>query len=131
MAQKIVITKAGFNALTESDNRNKIFDSDLNHLKTAQSGTMSLAPAANSTVPGTATHSLGYRPLVMAYFRTSDDANKWYISMTQPEITQPRELTDLNVEIISGTTDVVFNALNDTASAGTVDIQYEIFYEGG
>lgn len=130
MAQKIVITKAGFNALTETDPKNFIFDSSLNHLKTTQSGSVTLTIGTSSTAQGTVTHSLGYRPLVLAYFNDRADTAKWYNCMTQPEVTNTRRSTLLNVEIVSGTGNVVFNGINRKSSIGTVDIQYEIFYEG-
>lgn len=129
MAQKIIITKKGYDAVDESAQKNLIFDSALNHLKTALSGSKELTAEANATASHSFDHGLAIRPLVVAYFRDTSDT-KWYVTMTQVEVTSVRKSTWLNVHVYVDTTKVYFLVINRTASQKTVEIQYEVFFEG-
>jgi hypothetical protein len=129
MAQVIIITKPGYDALTETDAKNFIFDSRLNHLKTGKYGTVEITVNASSAASTSVVHGLGNRPLCLAYFRDKSDV-KWFVPMTQMESTNTRKSTLLNVEVYVTDTRVYFNAINRTASQKTVEIMYEAFYEG-
>lgn len=130
MAIKIIITKAGYNALTETDPRNLIFDSSLNYLKTAGSGSITKTLSGNSTDSQSVAHGLGYYPLVSGFYRNTSDGN-WFIIMSTPAATVlSRPLTDLNVGVGVTTSNLVFYFINDNASSREIEVQYEYFYEG-
>jgi hypothetical protein len=130
MAIVIKITKPTYNVLTATDPRQFIFDSTLNHLKTSGSGSFTrTVTAGNSTVVAVA-HGLGYKPLVLSYFRSTANSN-WFISMTQIEPTNSRLGLNCNVELYVDTTYVYFKINNyDGSSSFTIEVQYEIFFEG-
>jgi len=123
------ITKSTFNVLTESDPKNFIFDSSLNHIKTSGSGNFQrTVTAGNSTVVSVA-HGLGYKPLVLAYFRSTAN-NNWFISVAQIEPTNARLNINFNVELYVDTTYVYFKINNYSGVTYTIEVQYEIFFEG-
>ena len=130
MAQKIVITKAGFNALTETDPKNFIFSSDLNHLKNAIAGTFTETIAAGGSYTKTVAHGLGsVHPLCMAYFRDTSGST-WLIALTEFGVNAlDRISTEFSVEIYTDTTNVYIKVRNNYASSKTIEVQYEIFYE--
>lgn len=132
MAIKMVISKPGYNALTETDPKNFIFDSNLNHLKTAGSGTVLLGASAGGTSATTVNHSLGYPPLVLAYYRnTSTNTDRWFITTTIfPSTGISRLSTNDSIACFSGSANIGFLYYNTAGSSGTVEILYEYFYEG-
>ena len=129
MSYGIRISKAGYDVIQETDPKNMIFDSDLNHLKTAGSGTLTKTVSAGSSSITEVAHTLGVRPLVLAYFHKAT-INKWYICMAQPETTQTRQYELFNVEVYVTTTKVIFNFINSSASSVDFELKYEYFYEG-
>ena len=130
MAIVLKITKPTFNVLTETNAKNFILDASLNHLRTSSSGSFTRTrPAASSLVVYTA-HGLGYKPLAFAYFRSTANSN-WFISMTQVESTNSRLGAYFNVELYVDTTNVYFRLNNYHGSNSyTIEVQYEIFFEG-
>lgn len=124
------ISKPTFNVLTETDAKNFILDASLNHLKTSSSGSFTRTrPPVSSLVVYTA-HGLGYKPLVFAYFRSTAN-NNWFISMAQIEPTNARLGALFNVELYVDATNVYFKLNNYSASITyTIEVQYEIFFEG-
>lgn len=130
MSYGIRISKAGYDVVQETDPKNMIFDSDYNHLKTAGSGTLTKTVSAGSSSTTNVNHSLGVRPLVLAYFREDGDS-KWYVCMAQPETTQVRQYEQYNVEVYVTTTQITFNFINSQISASVdFELKYEYFYEG-
>src|SRR3990167_4624758 len=113
MAQKIIISKAGFNALTESDQKNLIFSSDLNHLKNKIAGSFTQTIAAGGSYTETVPHGLGaVHPLCMAYFRDTSTSN-WLITMADFGVSfSDRKSTEFAVEIYSDTTNVYIKVRN-------------------
>lgn len=84
MSKKIIISKSGYNALTETDVDNLVFSSDYNTLKYYAQGTKSVTTNkanyyydAGSGVryyhytTGTVSHGLGYVPYFCGYFHLS------------------------------------------------------------
>lgn len=66
MAQKFIISKPGFNVLTETDPDNLIFSSDYGSLMYYASGAVVVTPAGTSAEAVVA-HGLGYIPYFLAY----------------------------------------------------------------
>lgn len=130
MVQKIIVSKAGFNALTEADQKNLIFSSDLNHLKNKIAGSFTETLAAGATHTETVAHGLGaVHPLCMAYFRDTS-TNNWLIVMTT--VVTPatdRKSTEFSVEIYIDTTNVYIRVQNGYSTTKTIEVQHEIFYE--
>jgi hypothetical protein len=73
MTYKLVISKPGKNALTETNPNNLIFSSDYNTLKYFSSGytTINIPNGSGSLVYETTivNHNLGYYPFFIAYFK--------------------------------------------------------------
>ena len=129
MSYGIRVSKAGYDVVQETDPKNMIFDSDFNHLKTAGNGTLTKTVSSSSSSTTNVAHSLGVRPLVLAYFREASDT-KWYVCMAQPETTQTRQYENYNVEVYVTTTNVTFNFVNSSGSSVDFELKYEYFYEG-
>jgi len=66
MTQKIIITKAGYNGLTETSPDNMVFSSDYDSLKYYSSGSVTL-DVAGANAETTVTHNLGYIPFFVVY----------------------------------------------------------------
>ena len=66
MSMKIVVTKPGYNVLTETDKRNIVFTSDLASLKYYAEGSASVSGGSGTTTVEVA-HNLGYIPVFAAY----------------------------------------------------------------
>lgn len=129
MLQKILIAKPGFEATDPNlDDKNKVFDSDLNHLKTAHSDSFTRSLVAYDDLELYYVHGLAYKPMAMAYFR--DTANdKWFIAVSDPSALNPRVNVPFNVGIYCDATKVYFRVLNND-TAREIEVKYEIFYEG-
>ena len=73
MTRKIVITKPGFDALTETDPNNMIYSSEYDTLKyhISSTKTVTVASTGTGTTPTVTTksvaHGLGYAPFFIAY----------------------------------------------------------------
>ncbi len=131
MVFQLKISKPTYNALTETDPRNLVFDASLNHLKTVSYG--SFEREVNSGyeedyVTVSITHGLGIKPMVIGYFRDTA-TNNWKITMTQIAPVIPCR-SQFNVEVYVDSTYVKFRIQNYSGSTKTIEVQYEIFYEG-
>jgi len=130
MTFKMVITKAGFNALTEENAKNKIFDASLNHLKTAVSGSFSRELTAGNSTTVSITHNLGYRPLSIAYFNNNAN-NNWGVPLSAyPNSPAWRHSFAVYVATYCDTTKTYFEIHNSGGATRTINVEYEIFYEG-
>jgi hypothetical protein len=130
MTYVLKITKPTYDVLTETDARNFIFNSDLNHLKTYGSINFQRTVTAGNSTIVTVAHGLGYKPLVLAYFRSTANSN-WFITMTQVEATSSRLGLNCNVELYVDSTYVYFKINNYDASATfTIEVKAEVFFEG-
>ena len=65
MSQVAIVSKPGFDAVTELNPNNLIFSSEYNTLKYYQSGTINVT-TAGTTAEGTVSHNLGYVPFFIA-----------------------------------------------------------------
>lgn len=130
MAQKLMIAKPGYTVSEDLDDKNKVYDSDLNHLKNKTASSFTETLSAGSTHTETIPHGLtSVRPLCMAYFRDTSTSN-WLIALTEFGVNwEDRLSTELSVEIYTDTTNVYIKVYNNYASQKTVEVQYEIFYE--
>lgn len=127
----MLITKPGFDVLTETDPKNMIFDSDLNHLKTAGYGTLVGTATAGGTTVVSVGHLLGYQPLVLAYYHNLGTPDRWFQTTSIfPSTGITRLSTNDSVATFSGTSSIGFFYKNQAGVAGTVEILYEYFYEG-
>ena len=124
MTYVIKLSKPGFNVNTATD-KQLALSSELNHLKTSTSSSFQKTGDGTQTVA----HGLGYQPLVICYFRdTVTNNTRWYISMSgAPSVSPARFSAPCNVSVYVDATNVY---LNVTGNAGTIDVKYEIFYEG-
>lgn len=66
MSEKVIITKAGFDAKSETDPNNMIFSSDYGTLKYEVSGNYSMSGVTGDT-EHTIAHGLGYTPFFIVY----------------------------------------------------------------
>jgi len=130
MTNVLKIAKPGFNSLTETNPKNLIFDSSLNHLKNKIAGSFTQTIAAGGNYTETVAHGLGsVHPLCMAYFRDTS-TNNWLIALTEFGVnSSDRKSTEFSVEIFTDTTNVKIKVINNFATSKTIEVQYEIFYE--
>lgn len=132
MAQKLVISKAGFNALTESDPNNYIFHSDYNTFKILSEGTLTSQSVTANPSTFTVAHGISGIPAVMAFIKYPDG----YIALPRgmPRDTTSSYLAVANrrywsVEIDS--TYIYFVCFKGTTADYSVDIKYYIFEAPG
>ena len=133
MVYKVVISKATYDATSGAlADKNKIFDSALNHLKTFSSGSFSRSLADDATTTVTIAHNLNYHPLSIAYFTESGDTSKYKITMSGAPSTSPTRysVSDVNVSMYCNTTNTYFKLCNYAGVTRTITVKYEIFYEG-
>lgn len=125
MSVILAITKPTFDVLTETNPKNFIFHSELNHLKTAVYGTFTVS--GNGVV--TVAHGLGYRPMALAYYCDTSNNTDWYITMgTYPSGDPFRVSAPANVAVLADTTNVYFDVSGNTGDE--LLVHYEIFFEG-
>jgi len=123
MSYVFKIAKAGYDAKTANP-ENLILSSELNHLKTASSGSISRTGNGTNSI----SHGLGYKPLCIAYFRL-DSGSTWYITLSGAPTTSPnRYSAPGNVSMYCSDTYVYFKS--SVGSGVDIVINYEIFYEG-
>lgn len=67
------ITKPGYNALTETNDRNLIMTSKRNCLKEFLSGTVNIVTDGSGSGSVSVNHNLGYFPLYYAFSKYDDD----------------------------------------------------------
>ncbi len=134
MGYGLLISKPGIDVLgtLAQDQKNLIFDYNLNHLKTAGYGTVTLSASAGGTQLQTVGHSLEYQPLVVAYYHnTTTNPDRWLITTSVvPNTGISRIASDDSVACLSGTASIGFLYKNQAGAAGTVELLYEYFYEG-
>lgn len=121
-----IISKPGFDVY-DPDPRNLIFHSDRNHLKTAASGSFQKVFGSSGVQSQIISHSLGYRPLVLSYFKNVADG-RYLICYADAPSSYYRLSGNVNVSFRVSTTQVIFSL--ESSSALTVEVEYEIFYEG-
>jgi hypothetical protein len=126
----VKISKPGYNVLTETDDRNLIFNSESNHLKTFSSGSFQQTfGTAFGTAAQAVSHSLGYRPLVMAFYRNTTNSN-YFMPGANLDNFYLRIGVNADVGINVDSTYAYFYLSKYAGSAGTIEVKYEIFYEG-
>ncbi len=67
MAHKIVVSKPGYDADTETDPNNLIYSSDYDSLKYYASGEVEIDMSTSENIEVTVVHNLGYVPFFVAY----------------------------------------------------------------
>ena len=131
MTYGIVISKAGYDATSGSlADKDKIFDSSLDHLKTYSSGYFEQTVTNGNTYSGYIEHSLEYAPLCMVYFTTDGDNYRVTLSASPDAFPYRYSVENSNVSVWVDNEKVYFKLTN--SSGGSLDflVKYEIFYEG-
>lgn len=125
MTDKLVISKPGYNALTETDPNNLIFSSDYNTFKYSTSGSDSYTITAGETSGEhtIVTHNLGYIPFFVVYANDAPSyATRWY--------SLPFSFADAGVYdhrfVYATTTALVFRFEN---SGFGIDIDLSFYYK--
>ena len=121
MAEKLIISKPGYNATTESTSDNLIFSSDYDTLKYYASGTIDLI-ISGADAETSVSHNLGYIPFFVAYVN--------YVPFETSYSTVPFNFAEIGVyyfvNAYATSTDIFFNVR--TASANnTITFAYKIF----
>ena len=126
--RRIVITKTGYNALTETNPNNKIFDSQFGTIKYFSQGetTVVIPNGVTSYEVVLSTHNLGYYPMFSANFEYSaDDPGRVFI--------MPLMFADAGFfrydMVYTSTTQLVFRFEYDSAFYGpqTVKVRWKIY----
>lgn len=129
MPIRFKVTKPGYDVLSEPDPNNYIYHSDYNHLKTKTSGSFTELIPYYDIVNISIAHGLNYIPLAMCYFRNTAD-DKWFINLGQPTTSEVRSSINANVSMYMDDTYINFRINNSTDTDMTIEVKYEIFYEG-
>jgi len=131
MSYGIVVSKAGYDATSGAlDDKNKIFDSSLDHLKTYSSGYFEQTVTSGNSYSGYVAHSLSCSPLCMVYF-TTDETNYRVALSGSPDAFPYRYSVGYgNVSVYVDDAKVYFRLTNPTGSSIDFLVKYEIFYEG-
>lgn len=124
---KGVMTQAGFNALTETDRANIIFDSQYNTFKIVASGTLQFDIANGATTVGDITHGLSYIPTFSAFLKKSGAS----VVIGIGGAIYPNGTTNNNkyrfLTSYADSTKVYFKVQNTTGALITVVIKYYLF----
>jgi len=128
MTQVIKISKAGYNALTETDINNYIFHSAYNTLKILAEGLLTSQSVTGNPTTFSVAHGRSNIPAIMAFVKYPDG----YVTLPRgiPRDTPSTYLDVVNsrywqVEVDS--TNVYFVCYKGTTANYSVDIKYYIF----
>lgn len=84
MAKKVIISKEGYDATSETDPDNLIFSSDYNTLKYCKSGNVSITINGDGTDQSSTSyisHGLGYLPFFIVYVNDFvNNTSKYYLT---------------------------------------------------
>ena len=123
MAQKIRISKPGYNVLTETDLDNIVFDSLYDTLKYYASGSVDVT-VSGSSVEATVTHNLGYIPFFTCFVNKYGNGSGGDYNMC------PGIINDFGVyvysQVYADTTKLYFKVYTASAS-NTFTFKYKIF----
>lgn len=137
MTPKLVISKSGFNVLTETDPNNLIFSSDYNTFKYATSGSAVINfsnptpwlvitdPVQSPVIEETTilTHNLGYYPFFVAVIGGVLSAGQ-YINL--PYLTGSDFAPHESMNLYITTTSLIFR-IDSTLASKTLTIYYKLF----
>lgn len=128
--RRLVIAKSGYNALTETNPNNIVFDSQFKTMKYALEGnvTVNIPGAANPNAYETTlvTHNLGYYPYFQCFGQDTDFPNNRYI--------MPINFSDAGYEqhnsVFATKTALIFRAENNSTFGGSSSAySLKIFYK--
>ena len=127
MSKKVVISKSGYDATSETDPDNLIFSSDYNTLKYYKSGNESITingDGSDQSTTESVYHGLGYVPFFIAYVNDFvNNTTKYYIApFYSSTISVTREAfvwADENY--------IYFKMRNKSSSNYTANFYYKIF----
>jgi hypothetical protein len=126
MTQKIVISKSGFNALTESDPNDLVFSSEYNTLKYDISGSIRITIPANGS-PFTredviVSHNFGYKPFFTAFIPLFEGSSTHF--------NLPYTFADAGVYIYWFLYSTATQLILRTESTGTFsDVNLDVYYK--
>jgi hypothetical protein len=121
MTNKIRIAKPGYNALTETNLDNIVYDSDYDTLKYYSSGSTSLS-VNGANIETTVTHNLGYVPFFIVYSNIPTNSSRYSMC--------PFVFADFGVycyiDTYADSTKLYFSVTTDSTVA-TITFLYKIF----
>ena len=82
MSYKFVISKPGYNALTETNPDNLIFSSDYNTLKYYVNGSFAIDLNSGTEIEYSLEHGLGYKPVFFAYLQWTDYDPNYFLNFS-------------------------------------------------
>jgi hypothetical protein len=121
MAQKIVISKPGYNVLTETNPDNQIYNSDYGTLVYYTSGSVDLT-VTGSDAETYVTHSLGYIPFFICYLN--------YVPNDTDYATVPFFFADAGVYFLANsyaTSTRIYFTIKTNVVELTTNFKYKIF----
>lgn len=131
MAYKFIVTKPGYNALTETNTNNMILSSDYGTLKYLPSGggtlSQGIGPSSTFPIELTVTHNLGYYPFFLAVTNAgyAGSPTRYYpMSYTFADA-----FADFAVYAYTTTTQLIFRIASSSGVGGstTVYVRYQIY----
>jgi len=123
MTQKIVISKAGYNAVNETDPDHLVYSSDYDSLKYYVAGSVDLDMSGAGDVEANITHNLGYVPFFIAYLN--------YVPLVTDYAAVPSYSASFGnwqtLDVYATTTKLYFTVKKSGSPAFTWTIVYKIF----
>ena len=125
------ISKPGIDVLANPQAKDLVLDSELNHLKTFSYGSFQQTVSPYTVYNFIINHNLGYYPLALGYYRVLSTPDRWYICYINPDITLTyRYFTNVDVGIAVNQTQLIFKVYSRSSQNETIEVNYEVFYEG-
>lgn len=122
--KKIVITKTGFNVLSETDPNNMVFSSDYDTLKYHVSGSVDIPWTSDGVFEQTISHGLGYTPFFTAAVNPGT-------TVTDQYSLAPYRVADIGVSfevtIYADSTKIYLTVKTSGAGSETASLKYKIF----
>lgn len=123
MSKKIVITKGGYNALTETDPNNFIFNSDYNTFKILAEGTLLSQSVTASPTTFSVAHGQSITPAVFAFIQFPDG----YVALPNEKERADAIPVDRYWIVEVDATNIYFMCYKGSLANYSVDIKYFIF----
>ena len=127
MAQKIVISKAGYNAFTESNKNSYIFHSDYNTFKILAEGKLTSQSVTGNPTTFQVAHGKNYIPAVMAFIKYPDG----YVTLPEGNTRDSSITTQRYWEVEIDNTYIYFVCYKGSSANYSVDVKYYIFETPG
>lgn len=127
MNNKIILAKAGIDALSATDPNDFIFHSDYNTFQITATGTDTFTVTAASTETKTIAHGLSYTPAVNGFMRRTNSNDTRIIGVGSFRVETSALNTYKLFSVFADTANVSFEIRNDSSSDQDFIVRYYAF----